>query len=514
MNKLSRPMETPFGSTQTLQQQINSMKRRYLILLFAVFSALINCSEKPEPGKCTELNKEPQIFPDYAGITLPPNIAPLNFYINEEGTAFYVKIFSEGTDTINCTGKIAEIPLKKWRNLLQKNQGKKLFVEIYARQKDKNWIKYKTIINTISKEKIDNYLAYRLIHPGYEDWREMGLYQRNLENFEENQIIFNRSIDENCLNCHTFSKNNPENMIFHVRGSHGGTILVHNNKISRLNLGGKPLISGGVYPSWNADGNRLAFSVNKITQLFHARNDKNIIVMDTLSDIIVYDVEKNTILTDNRLMGIEYMETFPTWSPDGKYIYFCRAGQINDTTKYYQVKYDLMRVQFNNATNSFGRIDTVIQSKNINGSISFPRISPDGKNIMFTLADYGTFPIWHEEADLYLLNLNTNNLKKLESNSDQTESFHDWSSGGKWYVFSSKRLDGQWGRSFFSYIDENGKSTKPFILPQKDPHFYETFLKSYNTPQLITSAIKQTPARFTESILGDSIQALIIPVEK
>ena len=46
-----------------------------------------------------------------------------------------------------------------------------------------------------------------------------------------------------------------------------------------------------------------------------------------------------------------------------------------------------------------------IRLQNLNKSASFPRISPDGKFLVFTLADYGTFPIWHHEADLYMLNL-------------------------------------------------------------------------------------------------------------
>jgi len=167
-----------------------------------------------------------------------------------------------------------------------------------------------------------------------------------------------------------------------------------------------------------------------------------------------------------------------------------------------------MRISFDSKTEKWGSPDTVISSEKINGSISFPKMSPDGKYLMFTLADYGTFPIWHDEADLYLLDLKTGKYSKMNVNSDKTESYHQWSSNSKWFVFSSKRMDGLWGRSFFSYVDSKGNTSKPFVLPQKDPHFYDFFLKSFNVPELITGKIESDQFDLTNAILGDSIQAI------
>ncbi len=39
-------------------------------------------------------------------------------------------------------------------------------------------------------------------------------------------------------------------------------------------------------------------------------------------------------------------------------------------------------------------------------------------------------------------------------------------------------------------MDENGKIYKPFVMPQKDPEFYDSFLKTYSVPELITGPIK------------------------
>ncbi len=64
-------------------------------------------------------------------------------------------------------------------------------------------------------------------------------------------------------------------------------------------------------------------------------------------------------------------------------------------------------------------------------------------------------------------------------------------------MFASKRDDGMYGRPYFAHIDENGKVSKAFLLPQKDPDFYDFFLKSYNIPEL-----SKGPAPFDPSDIG------------
>ncbi len=111
---------------------------------------------------------------------------------------------------------------------------------------------------------------------------------------------------------------------------------------------------------------------------------------------------------------------------------------------------------------------------------------------MFTQSDYGNFSIWHPESDLYLLNLTNGKVRNInEVNSENVESFHTWSSTGHWFVFSSKRLDGLWARPYFAAFDpETGEAGKPFLLPQKDPRFYDTFTYTFNLPELIKAPIK------------------------
>ena len=293
------------------------------------------------------------------------------------------------------------------------------------------------------------------------------------------------------MNCHTFAKNSPETMMLHIRGKSGGTFVYRNGKVEKINARMQGMNNAGTYAAWHPSGRYIAFSMNDVQQVFHFNGKKPIEVIDLSSDLAVYDTERNTMLTDSSLIGNRYMETFPNWSPDGKTLYYCRSKEYKKGEPLDSVYYDLYKVSFNPDTRAFGDPVCAYQASKQNKSISFPRISPDGKYLMFTMSDYGNFSIWHPESDLCLLNLSTGEMRVMdEVNSNDVESFHTWSSDGKWFVFSSKRLDGLWARPHFAYFDsETGRAGKPFLLPQKDPLFYDTYTKTYNLPELTTSPV-------------------------
>ena len=435
----------------------------------------------------------PSIFPDYRGTTFPVNIVAPNFIIKETGQRFQTEI---GYDKkviityISGSPKVI-IPTKKWSAFLLEAKEENIFFRITILN-DGKWTQYTDIENRISDSPIDEYLAYRLIYPGYEFWSEMGIYQRHLGSYKETAIIENKSLgDKQCLNCHTFAKNSPETMMLHIRGKSGGTVIYNNGKIEKVDTKQQGLKNAGTYASWHPSGRYIAFSMNDVKQVFHFDGKKPIEVFDLYSDLGVYDVENNKMITDKSLSGNQYMETFPNWSPDGKTLYFCRAKEYIEGEPLDSVYYDLFKISFNPDTQEFGEPFCVYRASEHNKSVSFPRISPDGKYLMFTLSNYGNFSIWHPESDLCLLNLSTEEVRIMdEVNSNDVESFHTWSSDGKWFVFSSKRLDGLWARPHFAHFDsKTGKACKPFILPQKDPLFYDTYTKTYNLPELITSPV-------------------------
>ena len=75
-------------------------------------------------------------------------------------------------------------------------------------------------------------------------------------------------------------------------------------------------------------------------------------------------------------------------------------------------------------------------------------------------------------------------------NSDCAESYHTWSSNGRWVLISSRRLDGRYTRVFIAYMDEAGKPYKPFLLPQQHPIDNILRIKSYNLPKFIRGEVK------------------------
>ncbi|MCX6302531.1 MAG: hypothetical protein NTW82_10135 [Bacteroidia bacterium] len=456
---------------------------------------------------CTMSEREAKIFPDYSDVTFPPNIAPANFIIEENAQKYIVKIHSQDKDQITIrSGKgTIRIPARLWKKVLQSCRGGDMFVEVYAKQ-DGKWIKYRTIINYIANETIDEYLVYRLIEPGFETWNKIGIYQRCLENFSEKPVMVNNMSDGNCMNCHAFSSNNSSIMMFHMRAQNAGTIIFRDNMLEKVNTKTDKTISAGVYPSWHPDGQYIAFSVNSIVQMFHSVSKNIVDVIDTLSDVVLYDTRNRQISTAESLSSKDRFETFPSWSPDGKYLYFCSAKKI-DLEKYDQIRYDLLRISFDPETKHFGKADTVVLASARGLSVSFPRASPDGRYLLFCMSEYGNFSIWHPESDLYLKDLITGEISRPDINSPQTESYHTWSSSGRWIVFSSRRLDGLFTRPFFAYFDPSGKAHKPFILPQKDPAFYKTFIKSYNVPELVISRVKLNPRILSRTVRQDPIQA-------
>ncbi|HPT32900.1 MAG TPA: hypothetical protein PLW67_13710, partial [Prolixibacteraceae bacterium] len=198
-----------------------------LLKLSVGFVALWLASCQSKVDSFVEVPRPPAIFPDYAGIVIPPNIAPLNFRIDEPGTAYEVRFTSGGVKplVIRSSKPSIRIDMGKWRQLLQQGAGSKLNIDVFVKPEKGNWQKYQSIVNEISTEKIDSHLAYRLINTGYVLWNKLGIYQRNLENFDEKPILENKSVEYGCMNCHAFSKNDPDHMMIHIRAIHGGTFI-------------------------------------------------------------------------------------------------------------------------------------------------------------------------------------------------------------------------------------------------------------------------------------------------
>ncbi|MEY8685157.1 cytochrome C biosynthesis protein [Bacteroides sp. AN502(2024)] len=461
-------------------------------LIYSMLILLSSCARYHTPDSKVETS--PRLFPDYTDTTFPQNIAPPNFRIEESGEAYQIEIGLSGEPQAAIVMQSKEpkaiIPERKWKSLLEKAVGDKIYIRITILREGK-WVQYAEVEDSISPQRIDPYLVYRLLYPGYELWNEIGIYQRDLTSYKQTTVLDNRDFGKQCVNCHTFANNSPDRMMVHIRGKQGGTLIYADDKPEKVKPNPSHFKHGATYPAWHPSGRYIAFSANEIQQFFHATGKKPIEVSDLASDLMIYDVQQHRSFTDSLVYGDRYMETFPTWSPDGKTLYFCRARAWQQGVPLDSVRYDLYRIQFDPKTEQLHTLECVYEASAEKKSVSFPRISPNGKFLMFTLSDYGNFSIWHPESDLHLLELSNGSIRKLAAvNSDDVESFHTWSSNGYWFVFSSKRMDGLWARPFFAAFNpETGQTTKPFLLPQKDPDFYDTFTYTFNLPELITKPI-------------------------
>jgi len=487
------------------------------ILIGAIFFHMLP-DKPPAEEKCMEVGRGARIFPDYTGTVIPPNMAPLNFLVKEPGTRYCLKISSGKAKTIEVFSRSPGIviPTGPWRELLGANRGGKIYFDIYVKQPSGVWSRFERITNTIAREEIDGYLVYRLIGPIYELWGKIGIYQRNLHNYDESVVLSNKSFGNDCVNCHTFHANSPASMILHVRSrKYGkGSVLYRNGEISKLDTKTGFHSASAVYVSWHPSGKAIAFSANDVTQFFHSIGE-NRDVVDRDSDMGLYLFETNTVTTSPEISKRDRLETYPMWSPDGRYLYFCSGPKL-PYERYKEVRYDLMRIGYDLQNGTWGKLETVLSSVETGLSITQPRVSPDGRFLLFCMCEYGNFSIYQPSSDLYLMDLKTREYRRLEINSDQCESWHCWSSNGRWIVFSSKRPGGPFARPYFSYVDETGKVYKPLLLPQKDPAFYESFIKTYNLPVLIKEPVKPSERDIAGTIRspGKTVKAKLDPAVK
>lgn len=437
------------------------------------------------------------IYPDYMDVTVPPNIAPLNFCYTGGNAGNAVTTFNWDGGSIAIKGAKVSWNIRRWRRMLAEARGGT--ITVHSSVLDTTW----TI--KVSEDEIDYGLDYRLIEPGYEVHSRMGIYERDLSCFKERALVENTGFS-GCVNCHSYNRGDPSAFSLHIRGPHGATLLRRDGRIEAFNTKTDSTIGFCVYPYWHPSGKYIAYSSNATRQGFHVGKDKLIEVFDNASDIQVYDIERNELIIAEQVMADSLWETFPSFSPDGMSLYFCRASRKDIPEDVVNIRYNLCRVSFDPQTGSIGDdVEVLIDAESEGRSISFPRPSYDGKFIMYTLSDYGQFSIWHHEADLWLLDLATGERRRLDAvNSEDTESYHNFSSSSRWFVFSSRRDDGLFTRPYFAHIDGEGKVSKPFMLPQKDPAvFYRDRFLSYNIPEFVTAPVKLDKVRADKLINSD-----------
>ncbi len=470
---------------------------RHFIAILSAALLFVACG-KGNISVSIALNEEVTITPDYKDVTIPPNIAPLNFQTSLEGATCLLIDDEQGKGfQVHAEDGLFTIPMGKWKELLESNKGKSLTLTVCEEQGGV-WKSYNPFKMFVAEEEADPYVAYRMLVSCYGQWNRMGIYQRNISNYDQTPIYENNLTDYNCINCHSFPNQDPTQLFFHMRTKAAGTVLMRDGNVQKLNTSTPETMSALVYPYWHPTGNFIAASVNKTFQSFFYHHENTLEVYDTDSDVVVYDIENQEIFSSAALKADSVFESFPTFSPDGRSLYFLSARAKEMPVEYKDLRYSLCRVDFDPQTRTIGQqVDTIFNAEKEQMSISFPRISPDGKFLVFGKQQFGNFSAWHKDCDLYSLRMSDGEIYPLtDANSEESESYHSWSSNSRWMVFSSRRMDGLYTRLYFTYIDANGVAHKPFLLPQKNPvQFYEDLMLAYNIPEFIKGKVEVNPHR-------------------
>lgn len=446
------------------------------------------------------------MFPDYGdSIVLPPNIAPLNFAVEEP---IHLRLHcGEATLLDKHYRRQVRFSLKAWRHFLHtaRENRQPLRLELSTANRHYaplNWF--------VTEDSIDPYLVYRLVTPDDGTYNVLGIFQREISSFKTRTIMLNS--EGNCMNCHTFRNGNADEMILHWRYPSEGSLLQTPNGPRKIALSPEAYRRGLrlIFTAYHPQGRYIAFCTNHL--LGKGRYEANYRIfdaIDSLAHIVLYDISQNHLFTSSVLWDDEAVFAHPAWSPDGNRLYFCRAPKEDSTfwttkptekQRVEHIRFDLVYVTFDPRTGLVGdSVHTLLAATDYNGSFAFPRINPADPNcLVVAIGAFSSFPS-QAHGDLGLVFLDNPRFEPADAlNSPEAESFHSWSQNGRWIVYASKRQDGYFSLPYIAHFDGK-KFSKPFLLPQKDGHFYRGFLKSFNLPELTVTSSKLTP-RNTEKI--------------
>ncbi len=436
-----------------------------------------------------------KIIRPYDGASFPINIAPPEIYWDDSvDNLWLIKITVPGYEDspiIVLTDKKSWRPEKAlWEKI--KKMGKDKFCTLEIRgciYKNKQRLNSPIYIDRIrfriSPYPLDDIIVYRLVSPLFHPQKTPDVYYRHVDSFDTRLFVQGKNLY--CTNCHFFPKRpdiRPEEEKVAIAVRDQLPFRKATGKAKRI-LGiyefskkrGKTFGINSFFMSWAPDGKRVAVTMGKSVSI------RPCITLETQqffvlgSDIYIVEPDKNRIYPLKGASDPEYMENFPTWSPDGKYIVFCRAKEP-ERGALETIRFDLYRVPYNDGK---GGKAIPIKGASFNGKSNYaPRYSPNGKWIVFNEADSAS--LVEPTSDLYIIPADLSAPpRKLECNVDYAmDSWHSWSLNSRWLLFATKRDDGIFARIYITEIDENGHASPPVKLPLKSEP-----MMCFNVPEFL-----------------------------
>ncbi|HWT66809.1 MAG TPA: hypothetical protein VN151_11905, partial [Terracidiphilus sp.] len=339
---------------------------------------------------------------------------------------------------------------------------------------------------------------------------------RDIRSPESHTVLTNMPT---CLNCHSFSRDG-KTMGIDVDGPNNDKGLYALVPVSQhLYIQSKDVVQ------WNTDGKVGKTRVGFMTQV--SPDGKYAISTFAGSDLEFAKTYYVKNFTDYRYLQVfyptkgilewysretgqrqplpgaddpHYIQTGGVWSPDGKWIVFARAqareprlpGQpdatrANDPSET-QIQYDLYRVPFNDGRGGTPeRIDGASQNGMSN---SFPKVSPDGKWIVFVRCKNGE--VMRPDSQLYIVPFAGGEPRRLRANTSNMNSWHSFSPNGRWLVFSSKARS-PYTQMYLTHIDADGNSSPAILIDNATASN-----RAVNLPEFV-------------NIAGDGIQDIQVP---
>ena len=295
-----------------------------------------------------------------------------------------------------------------------------------------------------------------------------------------------------CANCHSFSRDGktlglsldgPQNDkgLFTLVSVQKRMTIRNEDVISwpsfRGQLGSQ--FREGFMPQVSPDGHRVVTTITPPNttgdQFYYTANFKDYrflqVFYPTRGILAWYDREARKLHPLSGADDPRYVHTDPVWSPDGKYLVFARAeaqdpypagrkmAEYPNDPAEVPIQYDLYRIPFNDGE---GGTPEVIEGASHNGmSNSFPKISPDGRWLVFVQARNGQ--LLRPDSRLYIVPAAGGKARLMNCNTPLMNSWHSFSPNGRWLVFSSKSRS-PYTQMFLTHIDAEGSDTPPILI--------------------------------------------------
>ena len=529
-------------------------KHIHFFALTAVFW-FVACT--PKWPQETVVSQQPvDLFPNYQdGLEIPCNIAPLNFSLPDSIKVAYIHVRSSSAERVFKTDRNVSFSLKFWKQLTaraQNGQADTIEIRLAARGRSDIYMGYPPIRWIVLPHPVDAYLTYRLLlsGDGFNSANGIGydlmdLRERHLESFDERVLLSSAEMNKNCFSCHVSPSGNAQKMLVTLRLPSDGSLFFDGENVKKIALPPAERAMAAlpdslhmplklIYPAWHPNEKWIVFSTN-IHGLsgFTSAHRVYVDILDTACNLALYNTQTNQMVLNPALWTTSFEETWPTWSPDGKWLYFCRAAVLpSDSVQRYPRKveriqhiyFDLCRIGFDAERGEFSDTVQTILKAFPGASYAMPRISPDGKSMLVCRSLFNSIP-YHAYGDLVYvdlerLDLAPDPLAPAETtqaapanpalpanpadilNSPDCESWHDWSKNSRWVVFGSKRQNGHYQLPYLAYFDGK-RFGRPFLLPQKNPQFYRTNTRVFNLPTFAPSASPVTPQKGSQGKNGE-----------